>query len=415
VLQGKLLELRLPNTFFDLIFIDSMPELGEDPAWAMRRLKTHLATGGQLVVRLPNPCSLTSLQQLAAGQVPDVFYKSVHNRKKLREVLFEAGFSLISEPFEPVADISASPIAQSLVRLSGGQPSPDLFQEWLHVVAKPLAPVVDANTVGQLGNPTIQGVSIVVLTYNSRATIEACLTSVLRTIRSIDELIVVDNASRDGTAEWVEAFGHSIQLVRNGENLGFSGGSNVGIRASRGSYICLLNPDTEVSPGWLQSLETKLHDAATGMVGPLSDYVTGAQNVRHWVADLPPGSSLRDLARICRERFAGRFVDVKLLIGFCAMFRRETLDKIGLLDESLFLGSDDLEISWRLRTHGFKLAVAQDVFVHHQGGQSFASEDRGHIDQLLFDSTEKLIGKLMATYGWRPPDELLWGFQITHT
>jgi GT2 family glycosyltransferase len=96
------------------------------------------------------------------------------------------------------------------------------------------------------------------------------------------------------------------------------------------------------------------------------------------------------------------------------MLRRDTLNAVGLLDEDLFLGSDDLELSWRLRTHDLKLAVALDTFVRHIGGVSFGSAPKEEVKAMLYDSTERLLAKVRSHAGWRPSDTVLWGLEITH-
>ncbi|RYG99817.1 MAG: glycosyltransferase family 2 protein, partial [Alphaproteobacteria bacterium] len=269
---------------------------------------------------------------------------------------------------------------------------------------------------GQLGPARHSGNSIVVLTFNSSPTIEACLESVLGTMGPGDELIVVDNASADATLEIVEGFRAAdprVAIIANGANLGFSAGCNVGLRASGGARVLLLNPDTVVYGGWLETLAEGLADPSVGMVGPLSDNVAGDQFVAaHLNLKGRSGLSPQGLAQECREELAGRSVSTKLLIGLCVAMRRETLDKVGLLDEDLFLGNDDLEISWRLRTHGFTLLVMLDAFVHHECGVSFASLPKGTTSRMTRESTERLREKVRAAYGWSPTSTELWGADI---
>ena len=116
----------------------------------------------------------------------------------------------------------------------------------------------------------------------------------------------------------------------------------------------------------------------------LSDWVGGAQFVGHCLPADGPRLDRDGMQTFCRTRFAGRLVETKLLIGMCISLRRETLRRVGVLDESMFLGSEDLELSWRLRVLGFRLAIAKDVFVHHRGHVSFGTVKPAKAEQLLF-------------------------------
>jgi O-antigen biosynthesis protein len=95
------------------------------------------------------------------------------------------------------------------------------------------------------------------------------------------------------------------------------------------------------------------------------------------------------------------------------MLRRETLNRMGLLSERLFLGGEDLELSWRLRTQGLSLVVARDVFVHHDHGVSFRSLPDDHKEALLARSNDALRLILEQAYGDRVPSSAeLWGSDI---
>jgi O-antigen biosynthesis protein len=138
-----------------------------------------------------------------------------------------------------------------------------------------------------------------------------------------------------------------------------------------------------------------------GAVGPLSDNIGGDQLVSLYIQE----SSLHERQDWVTETYTGKYLETKLLIGLCVMFRREVLDKVGLLDEELFLGNDDLEMSWRLQTHSLKLVIAKDVFVHHINHVSFHSLPRAQTDKWLEESGLALQRKLKAYYGEEVPSE----------
>jgi len=201
-------------------------------------------------------------------------------------------------------------------------------------------------------------------------------------------------------------------VILNDRNLGFSRACNQGIAAGRGDLIVLLNPDTVVSPGWLSRLAAHLQDRTVGAVGPVSDYVAGLQKVQLYVdpAALRPAAP-DSLAEAVYRRNRGSGRETKLLIGFCLMIPRRVLDRVGWLDEDLFLGNDDLDLSWRLRREGYRLLVATDVFVHHRGQVSFRSEPEPRTRYLVQQSTNFLANKLRRAYGpdGVPTPQDLWG------
>jgi GT2 family glycosyltransferase len=254
----------------------------------------------------------------------------------------------------------------------------------------------------EIRNPQC-AISVVVTTYNSMRTIGPCVQSVLRNLGLFDELILVDNASRDGTQEVLRQIAEvdpRVKVVLNNKNLGFSGGTNAGIRASSGEFVVLLNPDTEVTPGWLARLRAHFADPKVAAVGPTSDTVAGLQKVELHMPHGAAGNFTYDsIAEALNRANARRAVETKLLIGFCMMLRRSALEEMGLLDEELFLGMDDLDLSWRLRLSGYRLLIATDVFVHHEGQVSFKSEPSETVRKLNQDSTDALARKLLAHYG----------------
>ncbi len=261
--------------------------------------------------------------------------------------------------------------------------------------------------VGTLSKATKRH-SIVIVTYNSREWITKCLNTVLPTITENDEIIIVDNASMDETIKAIPKL-KQLKVIASNENLGYAPAANVGIRASKGEFITLLNPDTEVSPGWLEGLASSI-DETTGAVGPVSDNIGGAQFIGHY---LQSGFPIHQLQAEMKRRYEDQTVDTKLIMGMCCMVRREVFNESGLLDEGLFLGADDLEHSWRLKKLGYKLTIALDVFVHHAGQKSFETRDRSEVADLVTKSDTHLKEKLSKFYGDRQlTSHQLWSCNI---
>jgi len=253
--------------------------------------------------------------------------------------------------------------------------------------------------------------SIVIVTYNSETDIGICLSAIQKSTRN-HEIIVIDNASRDKTREAIAGF-PGIKTIFNSENRGFSAATNQGIMASTGEYIVLLNPDTAVFPLWADRMAEKFQRISNvGAVGPLSTNCIGYQSVFvHFKDhDFNNDTGFRAIAEkvmLCQ----GKHFETNLLIGFCLMFKREVIDHVGLLDERLFLGNDDLDLSWRLRLHGYKLIVAQDAFIAHEMQKSFKTEKKETTEKLVQKSTDALYRKLVRYYGKKnlPTAEQLWG------
>ncbi|MBM4145211.1 MAG: glycosyltransferase [Nitrospira sp.] len=257
-------------------------------------------------------------------------------------------------------------------------------------------------------------VSIIIVTFNSETTLRACLNSIFSSSRQPFEIIVVDNASKDMTQSILQEYEGRLTTVLNNENKGFSYACNQGIRISEGKHIILLNPDTIVAPKWIERMISHF-SSDVGAVGPISNYAAGFQNMELYKKESLPESLAPDaIADKFYFWYEGRALETKLLIGFCLMLRRDILDQIGMLDENLFLGNEDLEISWRLRLNGFKLKVALDTFVFHKGQVSFNSESKTNTSKLITDSGYLLHKKLQNHYGEKnvPSSTELWGLEI---
>lgn len=254
--------------------------------------------------------------------------------------------------------------------------------------------------------------SIVIVTYNSGRDIGPCLKSIEKNTRDF-EAVVVDNASRDNTREELEKFPWANKILSN-KNLGFSAGVNAGIRATTGDFVILLNPDTVVFPLWADRMADKFRKHPNvGAVGPLSTNCIGYQSVFNRLKyDFSGEFDINDVAeKVLLQN--GQFEEQKLLIGFCLMVPREVFIHVGLLDERLFLGNDDLELSWRLRTHGYRLLLSKDAFVAHELQKSFRTEPKEKTDRLVQESADELYRKLARRYGKRniPACTQLWGIE----
>ena len=267
-----------------------------------------------------------------------------------------------------------------------------------------------ANLVKSEKSPGHIKTSIVIVTYNSLSDIKSCLDSIGSNTGLPYEIIIIDNASTDGTQEYLKTLSQA-KILLNRTNNGFSRACNQGIREAKGEYIVLLNPDTLITQGWDTRMIDHFKDGV-GAVGPISNYVAGVQRCDLYLkGNLNGERDIEGLAARFYQWNRGQAVETKLLIGFCLVLKREVIDKVGLLDEELFLGNDDLEYSLRLRRHGYKLLVATDTFIYHKGQASFQSELQSYTQRLVQESTDILYEKLKKIYKDEevPTSQELWG------
>lgn len=269
--------------------------------------------------------------------------------------------------------------------------------------------------------PVVQkGTCIVIVTFNSLETIQNCLQAALGNLGEFDQLWVVDNASTDGTAKWLkenESADPRLHIVLNETNVGFSVACNQAIRASNSEFVCLLNPDTVASSTFLARLVEEMKHLAVAAVGPVTDHAATIQNISAHL-NLPPGDySVDQVQDILTETYPRNTTRTPLLTGFCCLWRRSVLEELGLLDENLFCGADDLDLCWRAKLRGYELLVARNVFVHHVGQVSFTKAGSEKANTYTQEANDTLARKLLAYYGAGnvPSQNDLWGISWYHT
>lgn len=231
-------------------------------------------------------------------------------------------------------------------------------------------------------------VSIVIPVYGMWGLTHACLESIALHTEVPYEVIVVDDCSPDSTLRNLSAF--DVQVVSNEQNLGFPRSVNNGIAASRGEYVCVLNNDTEVTPGWLSQMLLALDRENVAMVGPRSNQITGRQSVPR-----APALAESERARLWAKNWSKKRSNISwpsnTLIGFCLLSRRELYERLGGFEQGFGHGNfEDLELSLRVRDTGHKLHVADASVVLHHGSSTF---DGAGIDLgALMNRTFRLFG-----------------------
>lgn len=226
--------------------------------------------------------------------------------------------------------------------------------------------------------PTEVHVSVVILTWNSERQIVACLASLAQGLCVCPaEVIVVDNGSQDQTCAVVQNALPSVRLVRNAKNRGVASARNQGVRLARGQYIIVLDDDTIVQPGALDSLVCYMDaQPEVGLCGPK---LTAADGSLQFSCRLFP--TLADkLARRLPSAAAQKIVsasemadwdhntarEVDYVIGACQVIRRRALHTVGMLDEYIFYGPEDVDLCLRLQQAGWRVVYVPDAVVVHQ-------------------------------------------------
>lgn len=225
--------------------------------------------------------------------------------------------------------------------------------------------------------------SIVILNWNVRDLLGRCLASI-HSDRYALEIIVVDNASDDGSVAMVRGTYPQVTLIANAENRGFTGGNNQGIEAAHGRYVMVLNPDTEILGDAIERLVTYLDQhSRVGAVGPqLLNPDRSIQSSRRrfptlataffestWLQGIAPKRILRHYYLDDVPATATQEVD--WLNGACTVFRREMLDQIGLYDvQNFFMYSEELDLCRRVKEAGWKIVYLPEAQVVHYVGKS---------------------------------------------
>ncbi len=243
--------------------------------------------------------------------------------------------------------------------------------------------------------------SIVIVSYNTRDLLAACLESVTaaQDVASADvlstEILVVDNASPDGSAEMVRVQYPGVCLIANAENRGFSAANNQAFARTQGRYVLMLNPDTRVRPGALQLLVRFMdHNPRAGACGGWLQYADGS--FQHSAFSFPTLSQIAlDFFpinwRLTDSRLNGRYprrwyergtpFQVDHLLGADLLVRRQAADQIGWLDDRFFIYCEEIDWCLRIRRAGWQIwCVPEAVIVHHEAQSTRQFRDRMFVE-----------------------------------
>jgi N-acetylglucosaminyl-diphospho-decaprenol L-rhamnosyltransferase len=254
--------------------------------------------------------------------------------------------------------------------------------------------------VRRAGTPPI---AVAVVNFNTRDHLEACLASVSA---AAPEVVVVDNASSDGSAEMVRSNFPEVALIENADNRGYGAGANQAIRASAQPYVLLINSDTRVRADALAALARHLdrHPKAA-IVGPRLLDLDGTPQVSAFPFPTPLqsflqmtffGTLIRRVARLHYPYWPAFPPDTPglppWLLGAALAVRRAAFDAVGGFDEGFFMYSEEVDLCYRLRAAGWEVQFTPLAEVVHVGGAS-TTQNRVAMEVQRYAATRQFYRK----------------------
>lgn len=224
--------------------------------------------------------------------------------------------------------------------------------------------------------PTI---SVIIPNWNGGHHLPTCLESLRRQTYPRVEVIVADNGSTDGSLELLAHDYPEVQVVALGENRGFAGACNAGIRAARGALVALLNNDTQTDARWLEEVVAAFQRHPEAGLVASKMLLFDQRDTFHTAGDLYRTDGLpenrgvwqKDVDQYEREEY------VFSACGGSAAYRKGMLEQIGLLDEDFFYSCEDMDLAWRAQLAGWRCVYAPRAVVYHKlsatGGGTIAS------------------------------------------
>ena len=228
-------------------------------------------------------------------------------------------------------------------------------------------------------------ISVLIVSFNTRDRLRECLEALRTQTGDIQfETVVVDNASRDGSADMVRTEFPEAMLIRSDVNLGFGNGNNLALQNAQGRYVVLLNSDALLPPDTLSSALVQMEaESKVGMGGGrlLAPDGSWQPSARRFPSLLDEFLTLSGLAaRFPQSRFFGRFdrtwadpgleADIDWVPGAFAIIRRELIDAIGFFDPRFFLYYEEVDLCRRIKAAGFNVHYWPDLKISHIGGES---------------------------------------------
>lgn len=375
VLTGEALEAMktLPKGSFDcIVFADVLEHLVE-PERCLAEASRLLTPGGTVVASIPNVRHWSVIKDLLEGRwdyqdegILDRTHLRFFTRDSVVRMFTDAGFNVSGLSGTVLLGVDVPPgLADMLVRM--GIDSSTLESEgriYQYLLAATPADAVRSPEQSE------RAVSIVIPVFNKVEYTERCLEALAQnTPADLFEVIIVDNASSDGTSALLDRLEGDVAIHRNSQNLGFARACNQGAQRSRGKYIVFLNNDTLPQAGWLEALlEEAEQDSRIGIVGSKLLYPDSGR-IQHagigWINGLPDHPyrhADKDAEEVSRPR------DLDMVTGACLLIRKDLFNEVGGFDEGYLNGVEDIDLCLQVRRLGYRVRYTpKSVLFHFEG------------------------------------------------
>ena len=370
------IELALPelaNDYYDCIVAADVLEHVIDPWAVLTALKEKLSPNGKMVVSLPNVQNWEVVSNLLEGKwdyrsegILDRTHLHFFTRKSVEELFWNAGLCITHMGTTlrgyPLPDNFIKSFPESGLLANSLQRDAETFQ-FLVVAEKPKHAI----------SPRVV---VIILNWNGKEDTLECLSSVKQLDYPNYETVVVDNGSSDDSIIAIATQYPDITLLQTGENLGYAGGNNVGIRWAlehSADFVLILNNDTIVAKDMLSHLvKTGLLDERLGLLGPTNYYYSEPSTV--WATGAMLAKPSEAGYKILGDGDKGSSwkiaIQVDALVGSAMLIQKSVFNKIGLFDEKFFLCWEEFDFSARARTAGFKCLFVPDSEIWHKVGSS---------------------------------------------
>jgi GT2 family glycosyltransferase len=225
--------------------------------------------------------------------------------------------------------------------------------------------------------------SVVIVSYNVRELLTACIDSVVKAAEGINtEVFVVDNKSVDDTIEVISRDYPWVHLINNKENLGFSKANNIAIRQAEGEFVLLLNPDTVVAEGTLRgAIEFMDQHPEAGGAGVRMHNADGTLAPESRRAVPTPMVAARKMLGFTKRYYMSYLSwnepgQIEVISGAFMLLRRKAIDQVGMLDEDFFMYGEDIDLSYRLLKGGWQNWYLPLDIIHYKGQSTQKSDFR---------------------------------------
>jgi len=217
----------------------------------------------------------------------------------------------------------------------------------------------------------MKSISVIIVNWNGIQHLEECLLSLSKQTTKDFEIILVDNGSTDGSANFVEKRFPYVKIVRLAKNEGFCGGNKIGLEHATGEFVALLNNDTKVDPRWLEELLQEMQSDPN--IGICSSCMVNYFKPEY----LDTAGDGYDICgvgfKIGNRMRVSEFQHKRDTFGACAgavMYRRSMIKKIGFFDDDFFAVGEDIDLSFRARLSGYRCVYVPTAIVRHKVNQT---------------------------------------------